>query len=128
MIKNCFILYGPTASGKSSIAYELAESMPIEIINMDSVQVFKGFNIGAAKPDQQILNVIPHHLIDVVSVPEQFSVATYLDKLDQTLQDIHSRGKIPLLVGGTMLYLNAIVKGGLSDIPVSYTHLRAHET
>lgn len=117
MTKNCFILYGPTASGKSRIAYELAETLPIEIINMDSVQVFKDFNIGAAKPDQAILNTIPHHLIDIVSVPDHFSVATYLDKLNECLTTIHSKGKIPMLVGGTMLYLNAIVKGGLSDIP-----------
>lgn len=117
MTKNFFILYGPTASGKSHIAYELADTLPIEIINMDSVQVFKDFNIGAAKPDQHILTSIPHHLIDIVSVPDHFSVVTYLDKLNECLSIIHSKGKTPMLVGGTMLYLNAIVKGGLSDIP-----------
>ncbi|MEE2769885.1 MAG: tRNA (adenosine(37)-N6)-dimethylallyltransferase MiaA [Pseudomonadota bacterium] len=118
MTKKCFILYGPTASGKSKIAYELAQELPIEIVNMDSVQVFNDFNIGAAKPDQSVLNQVPHHLINIVSVPDHFSVATYLEKLNVCLEDIHSRHKLPLLVGGTMLYLKAIMDGGLSDIPL----------
>lgn len=117
MKPSCFILYGPTASGKSSIAYELAKTLPIEIINMDSVQVFRDFNIGAAKPSQAVLKEIPHHLIDIVSVPDHFSVAAYLAHLEVTLQQINSRGNIPLVVGGTMLYLKAIIDGGLSDMP-----------
>lgn len=113
----CFILYGPTASGKSKLAYELANLLPIEIVNMDSVQVFNDFNIGAAKPDKLVLKKITHHLINIVSVPDHFSVATYLEKLHQCLKDILRRKKIPLLVGGTMLYLKAILDGGLSEIP-----------
>lgn len=125
MNQSCFILYGPTASGKSSIANELAKKLPIEIVNMDSVQVFKGFNIGAAKPDQTILREIPHHLIDITSVPDHFSVAAFLEKLDIAITDIKIRGKIPLVVGGTMLYLKAIVDGGLSEMPVIKTKLKA---
>lgn len=117
MNQSCFILYGPTASGKSNIANKLAKKLPIEIVNMDSVQVFKGFNIGAAKPDHEILKEIPHHLIDIASVPEHFSVSAFLEHFDIVIRDIKQRGKIPLVVGGTMLYLKAIVDGGLSAMP-----------
>lgn len=129
MKKNCIVIYGPTAAGKTELALRLADLFPVEIINMDSVQIYKGFNIGAAKPSKQEMKAYPHHLIDIAEVPARFSVANYLSELDLVVQAIIQRGKIPLIVGGTMLYLKGIVDGGVSDVPelepAIYTHLKA---
>ena len=123
MTYNCIILYGPTASGKSALAYELADRMPIEIINMDSVQVYKHFDIGSAKPDLLIQKQFKHHLIDILEIPQSYSVADYLVSLDVHKKGSQS-GKIPLLVGGTMLYLNAILANGLIDVPTIDSNIK----
>tara|TARA_X000000950_G_scaffold204821_1_gene246500 strand:- start:510 stop:1433 length:924 start_codon:yes stop_codon:yes gene_type:complete len=124
MTYNCIILYGPTASGKSALAYELADRMPIEIINMDSVQVYKHFDIGSAKPDLLIQKQFKHHLIDILEIPQSYSVADYLVSLDVCIKKVRQSGKIPLLVGGTMLYLNAILANGLIDVPTIDSNIK----
>lgn len=109
-------LMGPTATGKTDIAIELAKQLPIEIVSVDSALVYRGLNIGSAKPDAKVLEKIPHHLIDIISPEQNYSVATFLTDAKQAIQGILARNKIPLLVGGTMLYFKAFLEG-LADIP-----------
>ena len=102
---------GPTCTGKSELALRLAKRFGGEIINADSMQVYKHFNIGTAKPDIGERNEIPHHLIDVVEPFEQFHAAAFKEKADFYINDVWSRRKTPILVGGTGLYLRALVYG-----------------
>lgn len=117
MNKQVYIVYGPTASGKSALVDQLAQMHAITIINMDAVQVYRDFNIGAAKPDLATRSQHPHALFDVVDVPESFSVAQYLSLLDNAIKASLREHRTPVLVGGTMLYLNAIMQGGLVTTP-----------
>jgi tRNA dimethylallyltransferase len=115
---------GPTASGKTGVAVELVQSLPVEIISVDSALVYRDMNIGTAKPDAATLAVAPHHLIDIIDPTDAYSAAAFrLDAL-ALMADITSRGKIPLLVGGTMLYFKAL-REGLSDLPVADAAIRA---
>lgn len=117
-------LLGPTASGKSSMAMELARSDPrIEIISLDSAQVYRGMDIGTAKPDAREREAVRHHLIDLIEPTESFSAARFVDAASQAARDIRSRGGIPLMVGGTMLYYKAYVEG-LDDLPSAPAHIR----
>lgn len=102
------VIFGPTAVGKSFYSYELAQKVGGEIINMDSLQVYKEINIGTAKPSQDEFLRCPHHLFNCVEVDEDFSVYQYQKLALETIQGIESRGKVPILVGGTGLYLSSL--------------------
>ncbi|MGB0783035.1 MAG: tRNA (adenosine(37)-N6)-dimethylallyltransferase MiaA [Marinomonas sp.] len=117
-------LMGPTASGKTGLAVELVQRHNFEIISVDSALVYKGMNIGTAKPDAQLLAKAPHRLIDIIDPLESYSAADFvLDAVEQS-QEILAKGKIPLLVGGTMMYFNALQKG-LAEMPQADAELRA---
>ncbi len=117
-------LMGPTASGKTGVAVELMQHMPVEIISVDSALVFRDMDIGTAKPDAATLARAPHHLIDIIDPTEAYSAAAFRTDALRLMADITSRGKIPLLVGGTMLYFKAL-RDGLSDLPPSEPNVRA---
>ena len=107
---------GPTASGKTAIAIALTKVLPLEIISVDSAQIYKGMNIGTAKPDAQTCLETPHHLLNILEPTESYSVAQFCKDATTAMQEVTLRGKVPLLVGGTMLYFSALLKG-LSDLP-----------
>ena len=118
------LLMGPTASGKTAIACWLAERFPVELISVDSAQVFRNMNIGTAKPDAAILKNFPHHLIDLINPDEAYSAARFRNDALTTMAEITARGRIPLLVGGTMLYYKALLEG-LADMPGADPAVRA---
>jgi tRNA dimethylallyltransferase len=117
-------LMGPTASGKTQVALELSQHLPVEIISVDSAQVYRGMDIGTAKPDMATLSRAPHHLIDIIDPTASYSAAAFCRDTLHLMQDITQRGKIPLLVGGTMLYFRALQKG-LSPLPEADATVRA---
>jgi tRNA dimethylallyltransferase len=117
-------LMGPTASGKTGVAVELAQTLPVEIISVDSALVYRDMNIGTAKPDKITLARAPHHLIDIRDPTESYSAAGFRCDALRLMQDITARGKIPLLVGGTMLYFRAL-QHGLSTLPEADQIVRA---
>lgn len=117
------LLMGPTASGKSNVAMEIAQHFPVEIISVDSAQVYREMNIGSAKPDQHTLAAVPHHLIDLINPDEHYSAAQFRKDALTRMDEITAKGKIPLLVGGTMLYFKAL-KEGLSELPPADNSLR----
>ena len=105
------VLSGPTASGKTDLAMELAESFSMEIVNADSMQVYRRFDIGTAKPSPEERRKIPHHLIDVAEPDEPYNAGRYVEEASAVIADIASRGKTPLVVGGTGMYLRALLRG-----------------
>jgi tRNA dimethylallyltransferase len=111
-------LMGPTASGKTALAFALAERLPVEIINVDSTQIYRGMDIGTAKPSPAELAQVPHHLVDILDPSEAYSAGRYCADALRCIQEIQSRGKLPLLVGGTMLYFHAL-QHGLAPLPTS---------
>ena len=115
---------GPTASGKTGAAVELFQHLPLEIISVDSALVYRHMNIGTAKPDAATLAVAPHHLIDLIDPTERYSAAQFCQDALALMQDITARGKLPFLVGGTMLYFKAL-REGLNDMPASNLGVRA---
>jgi tRNA dimethylallyltransferase len=117
-------LMGPTASGKTAAAVELAQHLPVELISVDSALVYREMNIGTAKPDAATLAVAPHQLIDIIDPTDVYSAAAFRADALRLMQEITARGKIPLLVGGTMLYFRAL-RFGLSDLPQANTEIRA---
>ncbi|MCS7236939.1 MAG: tRNA (adenosine(37)-N6)-dimethylallyltransferase MiaA [Thermoguttaceae bacterium] len=110
-ILDAWYLTGPTASGKTAVAVELARRLGAEIISLDSMAVYRGMDIGTAKPSPEERRLIPHHLVDCVDPNEEFSVAQYLQKAHELVQEIRDRGKVPLFAGGTPLYLKALLRG-----------------
>jgi tRNA dimethylallyltransferase len=117
-------LLGPTASGKSAMAMALARSDPrIEIISLDSAQVYRGMDIGTAKPDRHECESVRHHLIDLIDPAESFSAARFVDAASRAAREIRQRGGIPLMVGGTMLYYKAYTEG-LDDLPSAPAPIR----
>jgi tRNA dimethylallyltransferase len=100
---------GPTCTGKSDLALLLASQFDGEIVNADSMQVYQHFDIGTAKPDSKALSLVPHHLIDVVSPSHEFNAALFKELATNALADIHSRGNLPVVVGGTGLYVKALI-------------------
>lgn len=108
-IKDLIVITGPTASGKTALSVELAKILDGEIVNADSMQIYKYMDIGTAKPTLSERQGIPHHLIDVVNPDEPFSVARYCECANKVIEDIHLRGKIPVMVGGTGLYVDSLV-------------------
>ena len=117
-------LMGPTASGKTAAAVELAQHLPVELISVDSALVYRDMNIGTAKPDAATLAAAPHRLIDIIDPTAVYSAAAFRSDALRLMQDISARGKIPLLVGGTMLYFRAL-RFGLSDLPQADAAVRA---
>ena len=117
-------LMGPTASGKTGAAVELEQQMPLELISVDSALVFRGMDIGTAKPDAATLAQAPHFLIDIIDPPDSYSAAQFRSDALAHMAEITARGKVPLLVGGTMLYYQALQQG-LSDLPQADANLRA---
>lgn len=117
-------LMGPTASGKTGLAVELAEHHGFEIISVDSALVYKGMDIGTAKPDAKLLARAPHRLIDIIDPLESYSAADFVFDAVEQSQEILAKGKTPLLVGGTMMYFNALQKG-LAEMPQANAELRA---
>lgn len=117
-------LMGPTASGKTAVAVELLQHLPLEIISVDSALVYRDMNIGTAKPDTATLQRTPHHLLDIISPAESYSAAAFRHDALQLMGDITRRRKIPLLVGGTMLYFHAL-QFGLSALPKANAAVRA---
>lgn len=118
------LLMGPTASGKTQLALELATRLPIDLISVDSAQVFRDMDIGTAKPDAATLARFPHRLIDIVNPEERYSAAQFRSDALREMAEISARGRIPLLVGGTMLYFKAL-REGLADLPAADPVLRA---
>ncbi len=110
------LLMGPTASGKTAVAVRLAAALPCEIISVDSAQIYKGMDIGTAKPDAALLEKAPHHLLDVIEPHESYSAARFRDDALALMREITERDRIPLLVGGTMMYFQALTEG-LNDLP-----------
>lgn len=118
------LLMGPTASGKTALAVQLAQALNGEIISVDSALVFKGMDIGTAKPTLDERGGIPHHLIDILDPIESFSTGQFRNEALALMADITAREKLPILVGGTMLYFNALTKG-LAELPPANTEIRA---
>lgn len=119
-----FALLGPTASGKTSLALKLAAQFPVEIISLDSALIYRDMNIGTAKPTDAEQQAVPHHLIDIISPLESYSAAQFVSDCVRLAEEIHSRGHLPLLVGGTMMYYHALTQG-LSSLPEANPHIRA---
>lgn len=116
---------GPTASGKTGAAVELVSKLPVELISVDSALVFKRMDIGTAKPDAATLAKAPHHLIDIIDPTSAYSAAQFRADALNLMAEITTRGKVPVLVGGTMLYFKAL-EGGLSGLPEANQEVRAN--
>jgi len=119
-----YCLLGPTASGKSRRALELAARHPVEIVSVDSAQVYRGMDIGTAKPSAEERARVPHHLIDLVDPTESYSAGRFRADAIRAVEEILARGRIPLLVGGTMLYYRALAQG-IDALPAAQPALRA---
>nr|WP_288357671.1 tRNA (adenosine(37)-N6)-dimethylallyltransferase MiaA [uncultured Pseudomonas sp.] len=117
-------LMGPTASGKTDLALALARVLPCELISVDSALVYRGMDIGTAKPDRATLEAFPHHLVDIRDPSEAYSAADFRRDALVSMADITARGRIPLLVGGTMLYYKVLLEG-LADMPGADVEVRA---
>jgi len=124
LLPPAILLIGPTASGKTALALELTERLPLDIISVDSAQVFRDMDIGTAKPDRTTLARHPHRLIDLISPEERYSAARFHDDALREMAAITAAGRIPLLVGGSMLYFKAL-RDGLADLPEADAALRA---
>ncbi len=118
------LLMGPTASGKTQLALDLAARLPVEIISVDSALVYRGMDIGSAKPDAATLKRVPHHLIDILDPSEPYSAARFADDALRLIGEIRARQRVPLLVGGTMLYFRALTQG-LNELPSADPAVRA---
>jgi tRNA dimethylallyltransferase len=121
---SAFVLLGPTASGKSRLALQLAKAQPIEIISIDSAQVYRGMDIGTAKPSRAERRAVPHHLIDLIDPSEAYSAGRFREDALRAVAEIHARNRIPLLVGGTMLYYRALAQG-IDALPGADPTIRA---
>jgi tRNA dimethylallyltransferase len=118
------VLTGPTGAGKSAWALRLAERAPVEIVSVDSALVYRGLDIGTAKPERAVRARIAHHLIDICDPAESYSAGRFVADALDCIRDIHARGRVPLLTGGTMLYLRAL-RYGLAVLPQAVPELRA---
>ncbi len=118
------LLMGPTASGKTDLAVALTERLPMDIVSVDSAMVYRGMDIGTAKPDAEILARAPHRLIDILDPSESYSAAQFRADALREIRAIHAAGRVPLLVGGTMLYFRALQQG-LAELPSADPATRA---
>ena len=116
-------IMGPTASGKTGLALELAKHIPAEIISVDSALVYRHMDIGTAKPTPEEMAIAPHWLVDIIEPNEAYSVAEFVKDATRLIGEIHSRGKLPILAGGTIMYFNALING-ISPLPKSDTKIR----
>ena len=120
---DAIVITGPTASGKSELSFKLAERINGEIISADSAQVYKGLDIGTAKPERFVQDKLKHHLLDIRDPSEIYTVANFRNDASQIINEIQVRGKIPIISGGTMLYLKAL-REGLADLPAADPDVR----
>jgi tRNA dimethylallyltransferase len=118
-----FVLTGPTGAGKSGWAERLAETAPVEIVSVDSALVYRGLDIGSAKPSRDLRRRLPHHLIDICEPGDNYSAGRFVADATAAIEAIHARGKVPLLVGGTMLYLRALMQG-MAQLPEASPEVR----
>lgn len=118
--RECWFLTGPTASGKTSVGLSLAERIGAEIISLDSMALYRHMDIGTAKPTAAERDRVPHHLLDVIEPSDEFSLAQYLEAADRAIQDIRSRGRQVLFVGGTPLYLKGLLRGIFEGPPADW--------
>jgi len=121
---DALLLLGPTACGKSALALQLAQAIRLEIVSIDSAQVYRGMDIGTAKPSADERAQVPHHLIDIRDPAQPYSAADFVRDATRAISDIGSRGRLPLVVGGTMLYARAL-REGLSKLPSADASVRA---
>ena len=121
---DCWFLTGPTAAGKTKVSVELANIIGAEIVSMDSMAVYRDMNIGTAKPSLQHRSIVPHHLIDIVDPAHDYSLSTYYHSALQQIEDIRKRGKQVLFVGGTPLYLKALLRGIFDGPPADWDFRR----
>ena len=121
-MKAVFLL-GPTASGKSAVAMALSRRVPIEIVSVDSAQVYRGMDIGTAKPGAEERAAVAHHLVDILDPTEAYSAGRFREDALRLVAQIHSRGRVPVLVGGTMLYFRALSRG-LAELPAAQPAIR----
>ena len=117
------LLMGPTGAGKTALAAELVARLPLEIVSVDAAMVYRGMDIGTAKPTHELLARAPHHLIDLIDPAESYSAAQFLADATRVMQEIAARGRTPLLVGGTMLYFRAL-QSGLAQLPAADAGIR----
>lgn len=120
----CLCLAGPTAAGKTAAALAIAQALPVEIVSVDSALVYRGMDIGTAKPSAGERALVPHHLIDLIEPTETYSAAQFVADARRLVDEIRSRGRLPLLVGGTMLYFKALFDG-LDEMPPADAAVRA---
>jgi len=121
---SAIILMGPTAVGKTDLAIELATRYPVELISVDSALVYRQMDIGTGKPSPDILQKFPHHLVNILDPAESYSAGQFVRDVERLVADIHTRGRVPLLVGGTMLYFRALLRG-IAAMPEADTQIRA---
>lgn len=124
ILKQCRFLAGPTACGKSEVALSLADALGAEIVSLDSMAVYRGMDIGTAKPSRPARATVPHHLLDVVDPHEEYSLAEYICAADSVCREILGRGRVPLFVGGTGLYLRGILRGVFDGPPADWDFRR----
>jgi tRNA dimethylallyltransferase len=124
VVPTAYALLGPTASGKSALAIKVAAKLPVEIVSLDSALVYRGMDIGTAKPGAALRSRVPHHLIDIIDPDQSYSAGRWREDAIRAVTDILGRKKLPLLVGGTMLYYRALI-AGLDALPQADTRIRA---
>ena len=124
MARIAYALLGPTASGKSALAVKVAEKLPVEIVSLDSALVYRGMDIGTAKPGAELRAQVPHHLIDIIDPDQSYSAGRWREDAIKTVLEIFERRRIPVLVGGTMLYYRALI-AGLDSLPQADARVRA---
>lgn len=123
MMSKVVFLMGPTASGKTELSLALAERLPLEIISVDSAQVYRGMDLGTAKPEAEVLEAVPHHLLDIRDPSDPYSAAEFRRDAQRLIPEILARGRLPLLAGGTMLYFRAL-EYGLDELPKAAPDIR----
>ena len=123
MTGQTLILAGPTASGKTAAALAIAAKWPAEIVSVDSALIYRGMDIGTAKPSAAERAAVPHHLIDIRDPTQRYSAAEFVRDADAAIADIHARGRLAILTGGTMLYVKAWLEG-LDDMPTADAAVR----
>jgi tRNA dimethylallyltransferase len=123
-LARAYALLGPTASGKSALAIKLAAKLPLEIVSLDSALVYRGMDIGTAKPGAELRAQVPHHLIDIIDPDRSYSAGRWREDAIQKVMEVFQRKKMPLLVGGTMLYYRALI-AGLDALPQADARIRA---
>jgi tRNA dimethylallyltransferase len=117
------LILGPTATGKTDLALRLASKYPLEIVSVDSAMVYRGMDIGTGKPSRELLERFPHHLVDILDPSQAYSAGQFVRDAHQAIAAIRGRGKLPLLVGGTMLYFRAL-RRGLAEMPQADSKVR----